>query len=675
MFSNYKNKKIAVYGLSTETERFIMEHGHEYSIVGLLDGFKEDGEMYGYPIIPLTQTVNLGVSLIIVVARPGSCKAITKRIGAFCKENNIALFDVRGKDLLAASSVRFDFSNLTGVNRQYIEEKISKADVVSFDLFDTLITRRVLTYTNLFDILDLRLRKEEIFIPDFSKLRLQAEKALSKDSAPTLEKIYSFVLDESNVSSVTAKDLAQMEYKLDVSTLCTRDDVCQLLKAAVAEGKKVVVTTDSYYSKEQIQGILNQFAIVGLDDLWVSCEYGVAKTQTLFELLKEKYNGLSILHIGNDTFADIEKATEYGLETCHLYSGQDLFDSMGGLGLEDSISTLADEIKVGMFIANVFNSPFWFEEEAQRVSVADANQIGYLFCAPMITDFILWMKKNADEENCEQLLFGARDGYLPIKLYEKVDKACKSVYFLTSRTAAIRAGMMDASDIEYVDSMKYSGTVEEATERRFGIVLENDNMAEREKLILDKARMQRDYYKGYIEQFGFSDRFIGMFDFVAKGTTQMYLEKLFHQHIKGYYFLQLEPEFMADKGLDIEPFYSHDEKDESAIFENYYILETILTAPYPQVKEFNGNGEPVFAEETRSVADLNVFEMAQNGITRYFDEYLALVPAEERYENKSLDEKLLALINNVLIKDNDFLNIQVEDPFFGRMTDIRDVIG
>ncbi|WP_026667948.1 hypothetical protein [Butyrivibrio sp. AE2005] len=63
---------------------------------------------------------------------------------------------------------------------------------------------------------------------------------------------------------------------------------------------------------------------------------------------------------------------------------------------------------------------------------------------------------------------------------------------------------------------------------------------------------------------------------MAKGTTQMYLQKLFAQHIKGFYFLQLEPEFMADKGLDIEPFYSDEEKNSSAIFDNYYILETIL---------------------------------------------------------------------------------------------------
>jgi hypothetical protein len=51
------------------------------------------------------------------------------------------------------------------------------------------------------------------------------------------------------------------------------------------------------------------------------------------------------------------------------------------------------------------------------------------------------------------------------------------------------------------------------------------------------------------------------------------------------------------------------------------------------------------------------------------------VPEAARIENKTLDEKILALVNKVQIEDGDFLKLKVEDPFFGRMTDIRDVIG
>ena len=117
------------------------------------------------------------------------------------------------------------------------------------------------------------------------------------------------------------------------------------------------------------------------------------------------------------------------------------------------------------------------------------------------------------------------------------------------------------------------------------------------------------------------------------------------------------------------------EKNKSAIFDNYYILETMLTSPYSQMEEFDENGDPVFADETRSEKDIKVFERAQAGITDYFEEYMRLVPESARIENKLLDEKMLALINRIQIKDEDFMALQIEDPFFGRITAISDVIG
>ncbi|WP_027209131.1 hypothetical protein [Butyrivibrio hungatei] len=675
IIEKYKNKKIALYGLGTETERFLSEYGDSLCIVGLLDGFREDGEIYGYPIIPISEAVESGVSLIIVVARPGSCKAIAKRVGTFCIENNIALFDVRGKDLLASNEVSYTFSELEEYSRQSVMEKIEKSDVISFDFFETLIARIEMCYTDLFELIDLNLKEKGIIIPDFARLRLHAEKELSKSRAPRLEEIYGFLLEAAGVHSVSAGELADFEWMLDQKTIIERKDVCGICRSAISAGKTVCITSDTYYSKEQIESIIGRFGLSDVSEVFASCEYGVSKTQGLYSFLKERYPGKKILHIGDDETTDIEKASEYGIDTLRIYNGADLYDHLGGFGLDNEIKSYSDRVKVGMLIASVFNSQFWFEEASQKVSVKDSFGIGYSFCAPMITDFVLWMKRSAEEQGYKQLLFCARDGYLPVKLYEKVATSAKSFYFLSSRTAAIRAGMENPEDIEYVDSMKYSGSADEALKRRFGIDAANVSCAEREEEILRKSKIQRENYKKYIEKLDIDEGASGMFDFVAKGTTQMYLQKLFAQHIKGFYFLQLEPEFMAGKDLDIEPFYSDEEKNSSAIFDNYYILETILTAPFPQLEEFDESGEPVFAKETRSKTDIEVFEKAQKGIIEYFEKYIELVPEAARIENKTLDEKILALVNKVQIEDEDFLKLKVEDPFFGRMTDIRDVIG
>ena len=109
--NHFKKMPMAVYGLGAEAEKLLM-HLTEYPVVGLLDSFRENGEMFGKPIISLEKAVAEKVSLILVAARPGSCKAIAKQIGDFCSKHGIILMDVRGKNLLEKSEVSYDFSGL-----------------------------------------------------------------------------------------------------------------------------------------------------------------------------------------------------------------------------------------------------------------------------------------------------------------------------------------------------------------------------------------------------------------------------------------------------------------------------------------------------------------------------------------------------------------------------------
>lgn len=143
LLTEYQDEKIALYGLGTETERFLSEFGDRIDVVGILDGFQESGEIYGYPIISLLEALSKGARLILAVARPGSCKAIARRIRAFCQENGIALYDVRGRNLLETKAISYSFEHAQGKTLRELADAIDRADVVSFDLFDTLIARKV----------------------------------------------------------------------------------------------------------------------------------------------------------------------------------------------------------------------------------------------------------------------------------------------------------------------------------------------------------------------------------------------------------------------------------------------------------------------------------------------------------------------------------------------------
>ncbi len=690
LFADYKYTKIALYGLGTETEKVLKEFAKDYEIVGLLDGFQEKGELYGKSIISLDDAIKKEVKLIIVVARPSSCRAIAKRIGDICRKNAIMVLDIRGKNLLDETKVAYDFSNIEGIMKAQLIEKIAKADVISFDLFDTLVMRQTLLPDDVIKFVDCRLQNQGIYIQDFYKRRLASEKELSRYTAPTLTEIYNHMFKRSEESSskwkITAEQLADLEWNIDFDLIVARKEVCDILKETVADKKKVYIVSDTYYSKNQLKKILKQCGIVEYTDILASSDYRTGKTQNLFKILKGRENEKKILHIGDDIVADIESAHRFEIETYRLFSGFGLLELVGNLGFADYMDSLSEHLKIGLFIAKIFNSPFQFETEDKRITISDAYDIGYLLCAPMISDFVLWFYNQIKEQKYENIWFSARDGYLIKKMYAYLMKQYKqedkSVYFLVSRTAAVRAGMQNEDDIRYVDEMKFSGTLEENLKKRFGMNAEDiicepvsDNqtgLLKYKTAIIENARKVFVNYQKYIRGLNVNKGDIAFFDFVAKGTSQMYIQRLVENHLRGYYFLQLEPEYMKDKKLDICSFYS--EEVDCAIFENYYILETLLTAPHPSVQTVDEVGRPIYTVETRSDKDICCFQRAQKGILDYFKIYIRLCFEANKAINKLLDESFLKLIHEVKITDMDFLNLVVEDPFFNRMTNVTDVI-
>lgn len=683
ILNKYKDSKVAIYGLGTETERVLNEIGQDFQIIGLLDGYREEGKLYGKPIISLQQAIECQVELILVVARPGSCRAIVKRIGAICIDNQVALIDVRGRDLYDTKKVTYHFRGTDGISKGQLMRQIHENDVVSIDLFDTLIMRQTLFPTDIFEMVDCRLKDKGIVIRDFSKRRLESEKYLAKSTAPTLIEIYSYMKSTYSIAEIVPEELAELEWTIDYDLVVPRQEMCDLMEEVHRQGKEIYIVSDTFYTKEQLIKLLEKCKVGFYTDIFASCEYKTAKADDLFEKVKDRVNKKKCFHIGDDIVADVESASRHGIAACQIHSGIDLLELVGYLGIWDSIKGLANRIKIGMFVSKIFNSPFQFEKGERNIAIQNAYDLGYLLFAPIISDFVIWFEEQIEQYDLSNIWFCARDGYLIKKMYDKLHGDTESTYFLTSRTAAIRAGMESEEDIEYVRGMKFSGTIEEQLQERFGISGQDEagchstfskSLIDYSDVILGKASIDRENYQKYIDKLHIKEGNIAFFDFVAKGTSQMYIQRLVDRHLKGIYFLQLEGEYMQGKGLDILPFYNRQETDHNEIYENYYILETILTSPMPSIKEFDGYGEACYAHETRKEEDIRCVQVAQDGVFDYFKTYLKLCPRVEVNVDKKLDELFLSLIHGFTILDKDFIGLKVEDPFFNRMTDVSDLV-
>lgn len=679
MYETYQSSIIALYGLGTETRQVIRQLGNDFEIAGLLDGYRTGGRLYEKDIISLEQALDMGVKLILVVARPGSCRAIARRIGKICQENQVALMDIRGNNLCEIKKVSYCFPDQKECGKSWLLKQAETYDVISVDLFDTLVMRQTMFPEDVPEIAQYRWQEKGVRIENLCGRRLESEKALSASSAPSLTQIYERAIADFASLGVTPEELAQMEWSVDYDLLVPRREMCRVISELYRQGREVYIVSDTYYTKEQIEQILEKCGIDFVTDCILSCCHHTGKKQRLFEVLKEKTGGKTCVHIGDDPDADIAAAQRNHIASLRVYSGAQLMEQTGYLGLWDSMESLSDRIRGGMFTSVLFNSPFRPEEGGEKICVRRADETGYLFFAPVITDFVLWSDRQITEYGIQNVWFTARDGYLIRKLYDSWKPDRYPVYFLTSRIAAIRAGVETEADIRSVGEMKYSGTLRQQLRERFGITAEcecNDTSQTLEDFtaqILEKAKSCRKNYKKYIDGLPVREGTVAFIDFVAKGTSQMYLSRLTSHPLKGFYFLRLEEEYMRKTGLDIVPFYENEEKADSVMFERYYMLETVLTSPEAMVTGFDEQGAPCYAKETRRKKDISCLLRVQRGIERYFHTYTKLCPREVMHINKKLDEAILSLPGAVTILDGDFLNLKVEDPFFNRTTDLTDL--
>lgn len=671
IFQPYQRCKIAIYGLGLLTERLLPQL-EGYRIVGLLDGYRTEGTLYGQPILSLEQAVKDGVELIIVAARPESCKIIAKRIGEACRTSHIVLLDIRGEDLCAPKKGSCRLT-LKGLTKEELLREINSHDVVSVDLFDTLLMRRTLFPTDVFEILDGRLQRQGVVIADFPKKRLEGEKQLCRHTVPTLAEIYEYICSRYHIHAVTPEALAAMEWEVDRDLAVPRRELCALLSEAYRRGKPVFITSDTFYSKAQLVKLLSACRIDAYTDILPSCEYRTGKTQGLFAVLRQRIHGKTCVHIGDSDDADVCGAEKNGLTGCRIYSGLDLFENVGYLGLWEEIGGLSSRIRAGMLVSKLFNSPFPFERADPTLHVDSAYDIGYLFYAPILSSFVFWLRRQVEENNLKNVWFCARDGYLIKKLYDRLGGSVASVYFLTSRTAAIRAGVEHEADIRYVEEMHFSGSLEEELKQRFGITVADVDARSRltdcAREILAAAKIRRNRYSAYIRELHPEAGDIAFFDFVARGTTQLFVGRLLNRHLRGYYFLQQDQSYMEKMGLDIRSFCR---PEENTVSRNYYILEPVVTAPEPSVLGFTADGEACYAHETRTAEALCCVETVQDGIEDYFREYLRLCPEHEG--DKPLGTMILNLIHSVDICAEDYLALQVEDPFFGRNSPLADLL-
>ena len=189
---------------------------------------------------------------------------------------------------------------------------LDKYDIISFDVFDTLIERDVDDPRDIFEIMG-----KELGEKSFRKSRIEAENCarLKRTSGEvSLDEIYDEIKNINNDKEV----LKEYELWTELKHIRPKHDMVCFFNRCIIEKKDIYLISDMYLPENAIVQLLDKCGINEYKKLYLSNKNGVNKISgKLFDILlkHENIDCRKIVHIGDSIKADFLGARRVNIKS------------------------------------------------------------------------------------------------------------------------------------------------------------------------------------------------------------------------------------------------------------------------------------------------------------------------------------------------------------------------
>lgn len=303
--------------------------------------------------------------------------------------------------------------------------ELCQFDVISFDVFDTLLLRPFSSPRVLFSIMEHRLG-----VYKFSKIRVDSEDETRADNlkkyghdTTTLDEIYSLV---SKKTSLNPSSTAALEFSLELKYSSPNPYFIEVFSLLKKFHKQLIVCSDMYLSKDQIKKLLNNNGFNGFEKIFVSSEQKKSKKKgDLFDLIKKTYPQKKVIHIGDNYLTDVTNSEQVGIKAYYYKNVNDV----GGKNIHQDMSYIT-----GRVYSAIINNHFFSSNKKHD----DAYKLGYMYGGIYILGFVQWINRFVNERAIEKVLFLSRDGDIFSKIYNELPNKKPWIYFYWSRLAGAK---------------------------------------------------------------------------------------------------------------------------------------------------------------------------------------------------------------------------------------------
>ena len=309
--------------------------------------------------------------------------------------------------------------------------ELLKYDVISFDVFDTLIFRPYSDPTDVFYLVG-----EKMNYMDFRKIRIEMERKIREEkykrmgsNEVTLYEIHDLLSSETGIDRTEGMQTElDIEYEICFANPYMKEVVEYLRK----KGKRLIIISDMYLSYQVIQELLEKNGLGIFDAYYISGDYGVSKNDgKLYKVALNRERTMNIVHIGDNTYSDIQKAKESGIRAC-LYAN---VNAVGNIYRPMDMSPITGSIYRGIVNAHIHNGLHLYSWD---------YEYGYIYGGLFAVGYCQFIHKYVECQKAlqpvDKIMFLARDGDILKKVYEYMypDEKNRTAYVYWSRLVATK---------------------------------------------------------------------------------------------------------------------------------------------------------------------------------------------------------------------------------------------
>ncbi len=457
---------------------------------------------------------------------------------------------------------RDTFEKIISKTMEFTPEKRELPILYSFDIFDTLISRKVLNPIGIFYYVKEKIEKSDAGFPAFlvkkyHKIRGEAETNVRDYYIKTLDlreddrreiyfdEIFDRIQYVYGITDEQKQILKDLELEAEYENSIPLPEKIGFVEELIKRGDKVILISDMYLPKEFVRKLLYKAnPILAELPLFLSSDYGVQKTTKLLylEVYKsfDEYNFSEWRHFGDSQFADGKRPRQLGI-TAKVHGIPEFNDYE--TAMVEEIGTY-DSFLVAAKLAR-------FRDENTNIK----DYYAYAHVSMYMVPYVSYAVKDALKNGIKTLYFISRDGYHLKRIADAIIRAkgidMKTKYIYGSRRAWRVPSFVTEIDKEFFTNFGNFAQVqsydhlldatcldEETFQREFpelaylkdvdridqrtleDIKVVLSNSEKYKKYILDYARKERKIINEYFNQeIDFSEKF-AFVEYWGRGYTQ-----------------------------------------------------------------------------------------------------------------------------------------------------------